>query len=73
MAMLKLILLSTAMRRVYWVAVLALPIALTMPWSNAPGVGISLGLALGLAGGGLVTSLTAARGTATAVSARVEP
>jgi hypothetical protein len=73
MTSLKSILLSTAMRYVYYLAVLALPIAMTMPWSNAPGVGFALGLALGLAGAGLVVSLTAARRSASAAAARIEP
>ncbi|MDX2182805.1 MAG: hypothetical protein SFW08_02365 [Gemmatimonadaceae bacterium] len=49
------------MRRMYWVAVLVLPIAMMTPWSDTPIVGFALGLALGLAGTGLVVSLTTAR------------
>lgn len=70
MSSLKSFLLSTAMRRVYWVAVLVLPIAMMMPWSDAPGIGFALGVALGLAGGGLVVSLSAARQTTTQGAAR---
>jgi hypothetical protein len=58
------IILSTAMRRIYWLAVLLLPIAMMTPWSNSPVIGFTLGLGLGLAVAGLLVSLTAGGGDA---------
>jgi hypothetical protein len=64
MASLTSIMLSTAMGRVHWLAVLVLPIAMMTPWSNSPVIGFTHGRGLGLAGAGLVVRLTAGGGDA---------
>ena len=64
MAFLTSIILSTAMRRVDWLAVLVPPIAMMTPWSNSSVIGLTLGRGLGLAGAGLVVRLTAGGGDA---------
>ena len=58
------IILNTAMRRVNWLAVLLLPIAMMPPWSNSPVIGVTLGRGFGLTGAGLVVRLTAGGGDA---------
>jgi hypothetical protein len=60
MASMKTILLSKWTRRLCWVAVLVIPIAMTRPWSDGGTISFVLGCALGLAIGGLLVSLTAA-------------